>query len=227
MVTQGDLLDIQVGTKHQFVGESEDLEVQDLVFKEKVRFWNKITRIRQDGTEVAVLLPYNTLIEPFYSADDVDLTIDNSAVFDEENERFRLFSDANGNYKILQSKVISLRENHRVSNVFVDVNATYVDGTDALDGIGIEIFNGNEWIPTTNGVKLNFRGVIGDDLDADLDCIPGGKFNNFVEGRVFDYDLDLDVSGWLFQNQIKYRIVRESSQEIHVNKVVLRITWEF
>src|SRR3989304_1437468 len=104
MVSESQILDNAVTTKHNFVSQDSEVDSQKWVFKEKMRLWNKITRIRQDSNEVAVLIPFNTFIEPFYSSDDLDLTVDNCGVL--ENGVFRLYSDANGNYKQLVSKVV-------------------------------------------------------------------------------------------------------------------------
>ena len=146
MVDEAIILDNAVTTKHQFANDDVDEDLQIKVVREKIRVWNKIFRISQDGTEVAVVLPYDTLIEPLYSTDDIDMTVDKCGIHDSDNEYFRLYSDANGNYKYLQSKIVTWQEDRSVRSVTMEVESEYEDGTNALEGISIEVYNGNEWI---------------------------------------------------------------------------------
>lgn len=215
MVTENQTLDNSITNKHQFRGNDDEVDSQIMIFKEKFRLWNKITRVSKDGTEVAVLIPYNVLIEPFFSTDDIDMTVAQCGIYNSTNHNFELYSDANGNYKYIQSKVVTLRQNHQINNIFINVECVDNNGDNAISKIVIDIFNGNEWISVNNGSQLTFKSYSGDDLDADLDATPAANFVNY------------DDPTFLYQHAIKYRITRISSDIVYVNKVTLRVTWNF
>jgi len=215
MVEEIKRVDDNISNKQQFTGEDTDVDPQTVIFKDKFRLWNKITRVNENGAEVAVILPFNLFIEPLYSTDDIDTTISQIGIYDSANSRFRLYSDANGNYKYIQSKTISYRNNHQINSIFIKVESIDINGNDAIDGIDIEIFDGNQWIAINNGQEFLVGSYNGTDLDADLDTDLANDFSNYVDG-VF-----------LYQHKLKYRITRTSNDEVIVNKVTMRVTWNF
>jgi hypothetical protein len=74
MATETSIISTQTDIKQNFANGDNEVDAQDQILREKVRIWDKITRIDKDGTEVVVKLPFNTLLEPFYSDDDIDYT---------------------------------------------------------------------------------------------------------------------------------------------------------
>ncbi len=227
MVSELEQLEATTNTKQQFAGNDADSDEHVRIFRSKLRIWHKIVRVKVAGEEdSAVILPFNTLIEPFYSEDDIDLT-ETSAIYDASNRRYELSTGVLGNRKKLQSKLICFRSGHKLSSMNITVGATYEDGTPALDGIDVEIYNGNEWIPVNNGLPIKFNDYVGTDLDADLDTFLYADFNNFIYGDDLDADLNADLSGFTFQNKVKYRIIRTTSTTVYINKVVLSVEWEF
>ena len=238
MPTEDQNIDAATSTKQNFTGNENDGDLTTLVFKDKLRVWNKITRIRINGGEVAVIIPFNTLIEPFYSDDDIDLTIPLSGQYESSNQRIKLFTSLNGNFKILESKPFFFIRDFVVSSVTMTVQAVDVNGDNANSSIFLEINNGNEWIPAKSGVKIDLIEFVGTDLDADLPTNLYSSFSNvivvdpgdeififvndedflFVNDEVFNY-----VDQISFQNIIKYRITRIDNKIIYINQVNITI----
>ncbi len=212
MVTTEDVIKAATNTKQNFSGEDTEIEVP-IVVRDKMRIWNKIHRIQNgSAVDVAVILPYNTFIEPYYSTTDVDMTVDNCGVYDSSNEYFRLYSDLLGNFKYITSKNIYFRQDMILSRITMTVDVVDTNGDSALDQIQMFIYNGNEWIATRNGHELLLQDHNSADLDADLDADVGGSFAN------------VNASGTiLFQNKIKYQIVRTGSSEVRVRSVVITV----
>ena len=227
MVSLQEQIDAATSTKQNFANTDNDVDLVPLVDREKLRVWNKITRVVKDSVEVAVIIPFGKFFEPFYNDYDIDDTVTNAAEYDSTNGYVRLYRDPNGNRKVLQSKVLAYEYNRNFRSVTVNVNAEYVDGSDAIDGIDIEIYNGNEWIAINNNVRVFMREYSGSDLDADLDADLYASLGNFVGGGTgFDYEFDFDLGGWLFQNQLKYRVTRVSDDDIRVTKVKIDLEWD-
>ncbi len=229
MPTEAEKLDSSTTSKQNFGGYDDDETDEAQVFRDKLRIWNKITRVKKQGDteDRAVIIPFDTFFEPFFSEDDVDLTVNNCAEYDSSNHYYRLYSDSLGNNKVLQSKVFSFRKDHKIRSVTTTVYCEYTDGSNAENGIDIWIWNGNEWCPTKNGVPLRMQGYVGSDLDADLDSYLYADYDNFVYGSNLNADLDADLSGFTFQNKLKYKIERVSSNEIRVKKVIINIDWDW
>jgi len=216
MVSEAVTLDNATTLKQNMVGSDSDDDPYDMIVREKIRFWNKITRVSDTGVEVAVVLPFDTFIEPFYSTEDMDVTINNCGVHEETEERFKLYSDANGNYKYIQSKTISLRATHSIKSVLCTVYSTDTNGDSANDKIQVELYNGNTWFSIDNATEVGMFDYNGSDLDADLDTSLNSQLSN------------LDETGTIiFENNLKYRITRVTNDIIYVNKIIIKITWNF
>ncbi len=74
MATETEIVSSQTDLKQNFANGDNEVDAQDLITREKIRVWEKITRIDKDSVEVAVVLPFGTLYEPFYTDDDIDYT---------------------------------------------------------------------------------------------------------------------------------------------------------
>jgi hypothetical protein len=74
MVSYDDTVTSLTDLKQNYAYSDDETDAQDNILREKLRMWHKITRLAFDGTETAVVLPFNTLYEPFYTVDDVDYT---------------------------------------------------------------------------------------------------------------------------------------------------------
>jgi hypothetical protein len=213
MTTTTDILTTTTNIKQNLTGTDSDEDLQTLIFSSNIYVINKINRINVDGSEVAVIVPFNTFYEPFHSEDDIDTT-ESTAIFDSTNKQYKMYSDINGNYKYLQSKCITWQNNYSLESILCTVYAEYLDGSDASNGIDIFLYNGNEWIPIINNVRLYLIDYSGSDLDADLDADLGANYSN------------LDSSGAIvFQNKIKYKIIRTSESEVDIKKIIIKFSW--
>ena len=224
MTTTADIIDNNIQTKHNFSG-SDDLSYVNNIVREKLRIWNKLTRISVGGTDVMVKFPFNTFIEPFYSDIDVDTTVYQSAEYDEPNSRFKLFVDANGNRKYLESKIISFQNHRALKSVNITVYSEDDNGDDAIDLIDIYVNVGDEWIAVNNGSTLRLEDYHSADLDADLDASVGGQFSTWFGGDDLNEDLDLELSGALFDNKLKYKVIRNTPNTVYVNTVIIEVTY--
>ena len=74
MATETEIASSQTDLKQNFANGDNEVDAQDLITREKIRVWEKITRLSKDSIEVAVILPFGTLYEPFYTDDDVYYT---------------------------------------------------------------------------------------------------------------------------------------------------------
>lgn len=249
MVSTLDIVDNAVTAKHNFANEDQDEDPYSEVFKEKVRVWNQYTKVELDGNVEAVLIPFDLFFEPFYTDSMINTdgsingtTLDNSfqfnlsgyydwadkaCVYDSTNHYVRLYSDANGNYKYLESPVLCFQRGKSIRSVLMTVTAEDTSGNDAINNVEMYIYNGNEWLPTLNGVELFFTDYTGIDLDADLDALLGGQYDNFIDTGSFPYNFDFDLTGLEFENQIKYKVVRTGSDEVRVTQVKISVTWKF
>jgi len=230
MPTTDELWDGIVNTKQNFSGTFTGNDNVIRIFRDNLRVWHKITRVKfqGDSEDKAVIIPFDTFFEPFQSTDDVDLTVDQPAEYDSTNHYFKLHVDALGNHKYLQSKIICFQNNRKIQSVVMTVECEYAsDGSNAIDGVELFIYNGNEWIATRNNNTLYLRDYVGADLDSDLDTDLYASYGNYYFGDDLDADLDADLSGFTFQNKIKYKIVRTSGSEIHVKKVTIVVDYEF
>lgn len=213
MATDTSIISTQTDIKQNFANGDNEVDAQDQILREKVRIWDKITRIDKDGTEVVVKLPFNTLLEPFYSNDDVDTSV-TTAKYESANEYVRFYTDANGSYDTLQSKTISLLHNYRLYSITPTIYA--YDTSDNLieNGFDLQIYNGNEWFNVNNGAEFILRDYNGADLDADLPAE--------LSGYLLNYDADDNI---LFQNDIKYKIFRTTEDEIIVKKIIIKLNY--
>lgn len=74
MATETEIVSSQTDLKQNFANGDNEVDAQDIITREKIRVWEKITRLSKDSVEVAVVLPFGTLYEPFYTDDDIDYT---------------------------------------------------------------------------------------------------------------------------------------------------------
>ena len=223
MVTELELLDGVTTTKQNLSGEDIDSDDNVRIFRSNLRLWNKITRLKVvgDTDDSAVILPFNILLEPFYSEDDVDSSYTTGS-YNSSNHYYELYSDLLGNFKTIQSKVISYRNNHKLKSVTMTVDSEYVDGTSGINGIDLILifgtYSGEEIIVhVNNGKPVYTQDYTGADLNADLNTTLYGSLNNYNE----------TTSTFLYQHQLKYRIVRNSQTKVIVKKVVLVLNWDF
>lgn len=212
MATETSIISSQTDIKQNFANGDNEVDAQDQILREKVRIWDKITRIEKDGIEQAVIIPFDTYIEPFYSEADMDATY-TTGKYDSDNECYRLYSDANGNYKQLQSKCICWQNNRTLASINMTVYAEDTLGNESTNYESF-IYNGYEWIAIKNGFKLYLLDYIGSDLDADLDAYLGGQISN--------KDTDGNI---IFQNKLKWKINRIGSEEVIIKKVIIKVTW--
>ena len=230
-------LESQTNIKDNIKGYDTNNTVYDRVVRDKVRLWHKIIRTYGEASTVLTfpitfpitftentadpyynrILPYNTLYEPFNDTSDVDLRVDNCAYYDENNQRFVMYKDLSDNYKVIQSKIICLEHNHKISKISIAVYGTREDGTKISDEIMVEIYNGRYWIPVVQDTQINSITYNGADLDADLDADLYQDLNNY------DYSTD----SFIYEHSIKYRITNISDYKLYIDKVILRVIWEF
>lgn len=206
------IIDDQTTIKQNYAYTDDEEDSQDLVFLEKQKLWNKITRVSADGSEVAIIIPYDTYIEPFHTEDDMDSTY-TTGVFDSSKDYYRLYSDSNGNYKTLQSKFICWQNNRTIKTINMTVYAEDTSGNESTNYESF-IYNGNDWIATTNGFELKMIDYIGADLDADLDADLGGQLSNKDS-----------LGNIVFQNKLKWKINRIGYDEVRIKKVIIKVTW--
>ncbi len=206
------IIDDQTTLKQNYVNSDSNEDAQNLVFKEKQKMWMKLYRVSQDGTEKAILIPFDTYIEPFYTIDDID-TVNTTGVFDGNNDYYRLYSDANGNYKTIQSEYICWQNNRTIKTIQMTVYAEDTSG-DVSTGFEAFVYNGQDWIATGNGYTISMIDYTGADLDADLDADLGAQLSN--------KDSDGNI---LFQNKLKWKINRVGDDEVRITKIVIKVTW--
>lgn len=213
MVSYDDTVTSLTDLKQNYAYSDDETDAQDNILREKLRMWHKITRLAFDGTETAVVLPFNTLYEPFFTEDDVDLT-NTTAIYDSTNEYFRFYTDANGCYDRLTSKTISLRYNSRLKSISTTVYAKDTSGNPVTSGFDLQLYNGQEWFNIGNGTEVETIDIDGSDLDADLDAD--------LSRRIINFDTDNTI---LFQNNIKYRIHYTGTDELIVYKVLIKLNF--
>jgi len=211
MASENDILNNIVTNKQNFASGDIEEDSQVELFMERVRIWNKISRVNINGEERAVIVPFSTLIETFDTEYDIDGTVDNPAEFDATNSRYILMADANANRKVLQSEVVSFRNNVSIDSVNISVEVEDSDGNDASDNIIIELYNGQDWVLIHNNGTLHFKDTQGQDLDADLDADLGERNNS--------WDYDYQIPKW--DNKLKYRITRVGTGTYYVSKVIM------
>jgi len=248
MVDTLNIIDQAVTTKHNFVNEDQDEDPYNEVVKEKLRVWNQYVRVRLDGNLAAIVIPYDLFYEPFYTDNMINTggviygtKLNNkfpiklsglydwsaqAGVYDSTNHYVRLYSDANGNYRYLESPILYFQRDRSIRSVLMTVKAEDTSGDDALSDIEMYIDNGNEWIPILNGVELFFTDYTGTDLDADLDTFLGGQYDNYIDKGRFPYKFPVKLSGLSFQNKIRYRIIKVGSSEVRVTLVKISVTWK-
>ena len=213
MATETEIVSSQTDLKQNFANGDNEVDAQDLITREKIRVWEKITRLSKDSIEVAVILPFGTLYEPFYTDDDVDNTT-TTAEYDSTNEYYTMYSDINGTYDILQSKTISKLHNSRLYSVTPTIYAYDTSDNLVTSGFDLQIYNGNEWFSVNNGEEFILGDYNGADLDADLPAD--------LSGYLLNYDTDDSI---LFQNNIKYKIFRTTEDEIIVKKIIIKLNY--
>lgn len=208
------IIDSQTTIKQNYAAEDIEEFSHPLIFKKKLKLWQKILRLSKDGTESAIIIPFDTYIEPFYNTEDVD-TSESTGVFVSSNNTFQLYTDINGNYKSLVSKYICWQRDRNISTVTITVFAEDESGEESTN-YDISIYNGNEWIAAKNGYPIIFNDYIGADLDADLDADLGGQYSNTdSEGTI------------VFQNKLKFKIDRaELSDKVIIKRIILKVTWK-
>ena len=206
------IVDGQTSIKQNYASHDSSENAHNLIFKKNVKIWSKITRINIGNDEVGILLPFDTYIEPFYNQEDIDTTI-STGVFDSNNNTYNLYSDANGNYKTLVSKYISWQKNRIVDSITITVKAENINGTPATN-YDTYIYNGNEWIAINNGFPLHLIDYNGVDLDANLDANLSGQYYNINDDGLI-----------VFQNKLKFKIVRNTDDEVIIKRVILKLTW--
>jgi len=206
------IIDDQTTLKQNYVNSDSDEDAQNLVFKEKQKMWVKIYRIAEDGTAKAIIIPFDTYVEPFHTIDDIDTT-NTTGVFDADYDYYRLYSDANSNYKTIQSEFICWQNDRTIKTIQMTV---YAEDTSGDDSTGFEsfIYNGLDWIATGNGYTISMIDYTGVDLDADLDADLGGQLSN--------KDSDGNI---VFQNKLKFKINRVGDDEVRITKVIIKVTW--
>ena len=206
------IVDGQTSIKQNYASHDTTENAHNLVFKKNVKIWPKITRIKIGGEDVDILLPFDTYIEPFYNQEDIDTT-ESTGVFDSSDNTYKLYSDANGNYKTLVSKYISWQRDRVVDTVTITVKAEDVNGNPATN-YDTYIYNGNEWIAIKNGFPLHLIDYNGVDLDANLDASLSGQYYN------------INKDGFIiFQNKLKFRVVRNTDDEVIIKRIILKLTW--
>ena len=206
------IIDDQTTLKQNYVNSDSDEDSQNLVFKEKLKMWIKLYRISKDTVEKAIIIPFDTYVEPFYTTDDID-TSNTTGVFDVNNDYYRLYSDANGNYKTIQSEFICWQNNRTIKTIQATVYAEDTSGVSS-DGYEMFIYNGQDWIATNNSYIISMIDYTGADLDADLDADLGGQLSN--------KDSDGNI---VFQNKLKFKINRVGDDEIRITKIIIKVTW--
>lgn len=213
MTSNTSIIDSQTSIKQNYASNNSTEKLHNLIFKKNVKLWPKISRIEKDGNEVAILIPFDTYVEPFYTEDDINTTA-STGVFDSSNNTFKLYTDANGNYKSLESEYISWQRDRIVDSVTITVNAVDTNG-DTTTNYDSYIYNGNEWIATKNGFPLHFRDYNGADLDANLDASLSGQYYN------------VDSNGNItFQNKLKFKVIRNTDNEVIIKRIILKLTWK-
>lgn len=213
MATETEIVSSQTDLKQNFANGDNEVDAQDLITREKIRVWEKITRIDKDSVEVAVVLPFGTLYEPFYTDDDVDSTT-TTAEYDSTNEYYTMYSDMNGTYDILQSETISKLHNSRLYSVTPTIYAYDTSNNLVTSGFDLQIYNGNEWFSVNNGEEFILRDYNGADLDADLPAE--------LSGYLLNYDTDNNI---LFQNNIKYKIFRTTEDDLIIKKIIIKLSY--
>ena len=212
MTNDTSIIDGQTSLKQNYAAHDNEEYPHNLIFKSKVKIWQKLTRLELDGTEVGILIPFDTYIEPFYNEDDINTT-NSTGIFDSANNTYKLYPHTNGNYKTLESEYISWQKNRVVNSVTITVKAENNSGTPASN-FDTYIYNGNEWIAVKTGYPLTFIDYNGADLDANFDVDLSGQFSNLDSDNLI-----------IFQNKLKFKIVRNTDDEVIIKRVILKLTW--
>lgn len=212
MTNDINIVDGQTSIKQNYASHNNEEDPHNLIIKKKIKLWPKLSRVSIDGIETDIIIPFDTYIEPFYNEEDINTT-NSTGIFTSSNNTYRLYSDANGNYKILESEYISWQKNRIIDSVIITVKAVDTSG-DTATNYDIYIYNGNEWIALKDGFPLYFRDYNGLDLDANLDADLSGQYYN------------IDSDGFItFQNKLKFKIIRNTDDEVIIKRVILKVTW--
>lgn len=212
MATNLGFIDDQTTLKQNFANTNEDEDGQNLVFRQKQRVWVKLYRIKDNSVDKAIILPFDTFVEPFFTIDDID-TSNTTGKYDSVNELYKLYTDANGNYKTIQSEYICWQNDRTIKTVNVTVYATDSLGNKS-NNYEIFVYNGNEWVATTNGYSVSMIDYTGAQLDSIL--------NTPLSGQLSNKDTDGNI---LFQNKLKWKINRIGYDEVRITKVIIKVTW--
>ncbi len=207
------IIDGQTNIKQNYASHDNEEYPHNLIFKSKVKLWQKITRNVLDGTEVSIIIPFDTYIEPFYNEEDINTT-NSTGIFDSANNTYKLYSHTNGNYKTLESEYISFQRDRVVDSVTMTVKAEDTDGNETTK-FDTYIYNGNEWISIKPGFPISFIDYNGVDLDADLDADLSGQYSNLDEEGLI-----------LFQNKLKFKIIRNTDDEVILKRIIIKLTWK-